>query len=144
MTPAEREREARFLFERDRTMYRATRALVRTVLSQYRDVAPADWRFETQEHGRPFVASPRLDEPLQFNLSNTRGLVVCAVSESLVEMGVDVERNDRVESAMQIAERFFSPSEVRTLMALPPEERAERFATIWTLKESYIKARGLG
>src|SRR6478735_12461604 len=42
---AERARHDALCYERDRVLYLATRALVRTVLSQYAEVAPAEWRF---------------------------------------------------------------------------------------------------
>ena len=41
-------------------------------------------------------------------------------------------------------DRFFSPCEARALRALPDSEQTRRFFAYWTLKESYIKARGLG
>jgi len=130
----------RFRFERDRRIQLATRALVRTILSKYEDVPPAAWRFETGEKGRPEIAHP--PSSLRFNLSNTHGLVVCAVVRE-VDVGVDVEPLDRRWS-MRIAERYFSPAEVAALRTLPEEARARRFLDLWTLKESYIKARGLG
>jgi 4'-phosphopantetheinyl transferase len=43
-----------------------------------------------------------------------------------------------------IAERFFSAQEVADLRALPEDEQPLVFFDYWTLKESYIKARGLG
>ena len=53
---------------------------MRTVLSNYADVAPADWRFAEGERGKPYIQSPAGAPTLHFNLSNTLGLVVCAVS----------------------------------------------------------------
>jgi 4'-phosphopantetheinyl transferase len=80
MTPAERERHRTFYFERDRRLFLATRTLVRTVLSNYAAVAPADWRFAAGEQGKPRICSPLLAPPIHFNLANTSGLVVCVVS----------------------------------------------------------------
>jgi 4'-phosphopantetheinyl transferase len=45
---------------------------------------------------------------------------------------------------MGLAGRYFAPLEVDALGALPAAERLGRFFAYWTLKESYIKARGLG
>lgn len=143
LTPDERTRHGRFHFERDQRLFLATRALVRTVLSQYAPVAPADWRFGAGEHGKPHIAPPRAPH-LWFNLSNTRGLVVCAVSLAHEALGTDVEAIDRRGELLAIADRSFSPFERAALRALPAEAQLARFFAYWTLKESYIKARGLG
>ena len=55
----EHERMARLVFERDRRRFLLTRALVRTMLSRYAAVAPADWTFIANVHGRPEI----LDRP---------------------------------------------------------------------------------
>jgi 4'-phosphopantetheinyl transferase len=144
LAPDERERHGSFHFERDRRLFLATRALVRTVLSSYATVAPADWRFATSEHGKPRIGSPVVTPPIYFNLANTPGMVVCVVSVAHEPLGVDAERIDREAEALGLAERYFSASEVRGLRALPACEQPRRFFAYWTLKESYIKARGLG
>lgn len=143
LTPAEQARHDRFYFERDRRLFLATRALVRCVLSEYASVEPAAWRFQEGERGKPFIASPKT-APLHFNLSNTYGLVVCAISTAHAQLGVDAECIDRPGETVSLAEHYFSPAEVRALQALPDEQKRERFFAYWTLKESYIKARGLG
>ncbi len=144
MTSEEQARHNRFYFARDRLLFLATRALVRTVLSCYADVAPENWRFSEQERGKPFIKSPTVLPALHFNLSNTYGLVVCAVSVTHPVLGVDAEFIDRPGETMSIADHYFSPQETRSLRALPPTAQRERFFSYWTLKESYIKARGLG
>jgi 4'-phosphopantetheinyl transferase len=142
IAPEERARLERFAFPRDRLLYLATRMLVRTVLSRYEPVAPAAWRFAISEHGRPEILGGA-EPPLRFNLSNTSGLVVCAVVRD-GEIGVDAERVGAAAARLDVADRFFAPAEVRALRALAPDEQPRRFCEYWTLKESYIKARGLG
>jgi len=144
MTSAERRRCDRFRFEKDRRMFRATRALVRTVLTRYQNVAPADWQFDEGEYGKPYISGPAAAPKLSVNLTNTKGLVVCAVSAPGGELGVDAENLTRTSDTIAIADRFFSASEVRALHAQPEHKQQERFFTYWTLKESYIKARGMG
>lgn len=142
LTPEERARGLRFYFERDRRQYVVTRALVRTVLSVYAGVDPADWRFSATRHGKPEVSAPDVAVPA-FNLSHTKGLVACAVGRT-PQLGVDVEQIHRERDLTHLATRYFAPDEVRDLRALPPELQQERFFAYWTLKESYIKARALG
>ncbi len=141
MTDGERVRHRRYYFERDRHMFLITRALVRTVLSHYADCEPAAWRFGANEYGRPHIVGP-VSGPF-FNLSNTPGLVACAVAHT-ERVGVDVEKITRRTEPLNIASRFFSASEVASLTSVPECEQRERFFALWTLKEAYIKARGMG
>ena len=144
LTEQERAQEKRFYFERDRHRYLITRALVRTTLSRYVDVRPQDWSFAPNSYGRPEI---RNDNPaagrLSFNLSHTSQLVVLAVTSD-DPVGVDTEDGYTREAPLGVADRFFAPREVADLRALAPERQPERFFQYWTLKESYIKARGMG
>jgi 4'-phosphopantetheinyl transferase len=143
MSDDEHARMARLIFDRDRRRFLMTRALVRSALSRYAAVAPADWTFTANVHGRPeLVDRPRGVPDLRFNLSHTEGLVACAVTIGR-EIGVDVEHVGR-RLTHDIAGRFFAPREVRDLHALPADEQPKRFYDYWTLKEAYIKARGFG
>jgi 4'-phosphopantetheinyl transferase len=144
MTEDERARHDRFVFAKDRLQFLATRALVRTVLSQYVEVEPTAWRFATFERGKPYILAPDGLPTLHFNLSNTRGLIVCAVSRQHPLLGCDTEDITRKTETVSIADHYFSPLEVQALRTLPAARHSERFFSYWTLKESYIKARGLG
>ncbi|MEO0420998.1 MAG: 4'-phosphopantetheinyl transferase superfamily protein [Pseudomonadota bacterium] len=144
----ERERWLRFRFAHDRERYLLARGLLRSVLSRYvPERHESAWRFQLNDHGRPFIVDeqqPQGGAPLYFNLSHTRGLVVLAVACSQ-EVGVDVEPLERDGPHLKMADRFFAPSEADALRALggAPAHR-DRFIELWTLKESYIKARGMG
>ena len=144
MTDGERDRYTRFRFDRDRRMFLATRVLVRTVLGRYVSVSSAAWRFGAGAYGKPYVAHPRLAPPIHFNVARTPGLVACVISVAHEAIGVDAERTDALADLMPVAERYFAPSEVQALGRVPAAEQAHRFLAYWTLKESYIKARGLG
>ncbi len=143
MSPEERVQQQRFYFAEGRHEYLVTRALVRTVLSRYVAVDPSIWRFERNEYGKPAIASPRDIPPLTFNLSHTAGLIVCLVALGH-DIGVAVEDMTRAGKTVEIAEQFFSPTEVAALHALPSSKQRSRFFEYWTLKEAYIKARGMG
>jgi 4'-phosphopantetheinyl transferase len=139
----ERERRLRLRFDRDRHERLVSVALVRTTLARYTDVAPRAWVFERNEHGRPEPVPGHGGPPLRINLSHTRGLVACAVTVDR-DIGVDVECVVRRGDPVAIADRYFAPAEVRALHACPAVHRRDRFFQYWTLKESYIKARGMG
>jgi 4'-phosphopantetheinyl transferase len=131
----------RFRVEKPRRRFLAGRAMLRRVLSGYDTRPPAAWAFEIARHGRPAIAGGN-PLNLQFNLSKSSDLVVCAVTREVI-IGVDVE-NVRRRAPLDVAETFFAPAEVAALRALPLEQQPGRFFEYWTLKESYIKARGLG
>jgi 4'-phosphopantetheinyl transferase len=124
-----------------RREYLAGRALVRTALSRYRPVAPADWAFRAGARGRP---EPDPENGLRFNLSHCDGLVVCAVAEGRA-VGVDAEPEARAAAVARLAPRVLSPEEIAGLERLAGgEARALRALELWTLKESYAKALGVG
>jgi 4'-phosphopantetheinyl transferase len=138
---AERARAARFAFEEDRQSYIAAHALLRAELSRRAGRAPQDWRFAATALGKPFLLEPPRD--LRFSLTHTRGMVAVAVAEG-VEIGVDVESDDRRAESMKLAERFFAPEEVALLRNVDGAARRELFFTIWTIKEAVVKATGQG
>ncbi|GAB2916423.1 4'-phosphopantetheinyl transferase superfamily protein [Paraburkholderia jirisanensis] len=133
----------RLALERVKSEFLVTRALCRSVLSLYADVAPAHWRFRKNGFGRPEVDSGGAAPPLRFNLSNTRELVVCAVTRS-ADVGVDVESLSRQADLDEIARHYFSLEERLALDALPLAARNRRFFEHWTLKEAYAKGTGVG
>jgi 4'-phosphopantetheinyl transferase len=138
IAPEEAQRLERLRFARDRQRYLAARVLVRTVLSRYAPLAPAAWRFIAGRYGRPEIGP---DQPaLQFNLSHTEGLVVCAVARDL-DVGVDAEHIGG-PAPLEVVDHCFAPTEIADVRALPDAEQPRRFFEYWTLKESYIKARG--
>jgi 4'-phosphopantetheinyl transferase len=143
MNEDEARRHARYRFEKNRHEFLLTRALVRTTLSRYADVDPRDWQFASNKHGCPEVAGPAGAPKLEFNLSNTTGLVAIIVARSM-HVGVDVEWMDRRTETVGIADRYFSKLEVAALRALPEDRQRYRFFQYWTLKESYIKGRKMG
>lgn len=137
----ERARCDRYLFERNRHEHVVAHALKRLCLSRYAPVDPRAWSFVIGERGKPEIAAPA--SGLRFNLSHTDGLVACLVADA-ADVGVDVETSARGTDTDAIASRFFAEPEVEAMMALPSEEHRYRFFEYWTLKEAYIKARGLG
>ena len=143
MTPEENKRHGRFRFQRHRHQYLITRALARTMLSRYTGIHSAGLQFLKNRYGKPELVLSKENPPVRFNLSHTQGLIACAVVlES--DIGVDTEDMKRRNVSLGIADRFFSEKEAHDLQELPEEKRRDRLYDYWTLKESYIKARGKG
>ncbi len=143
LTDDERSRRDRYVREVDRHTFVVTRALVRSVLSQHGPFAPDEWRFDVNAHGCPSVVDRQAGDPrLCFNVSHTAGLVALAVARGH-RVGVDVE-DARRAMRHDVAGHHFAPAEVADLRALPAEAQPRGFFEYWTLKEAYIKARGMG
>lgn len=139
----EKARQDRFIFEKHRHSFLIAHAFLRAVLSRYHDAAPKEWSFVKNQFGRPDLVIPEGCPPLVFNLSHTNGLAVCAVTLNR-DLGVDVEDMERDGATVSLAHRYFSKAELTALKALPSELQRHRFFELWTLKESYMKARGIG
>jgi 4'-phosphopantetheinyl transferase len=142
LSAEERERAERFAFSKDQRSYITAHWLVRRVLSCYVPVAPEAWEFARGLQGKPVLIGPDEGLGLLFNLSHTAGMVACAVTQ-LGEVGVDVE-TVRPREHLNLARRYFAPLEISQLEPLVAVNQANAFFRLWTLKEAYIKARGIG
>ncbi|PHN08618.1 4'-phosphopantetheinyl transferase family protein [Flavilitoribacter nigricans] len=136
----EKERAAKFYFEKDRHQYIVGRARLRLLLGRYLDLAPQAVRFEFNQFGKPNFPN---EQGLQFNISHSGGLAVMGFTRDAA-IGVDLEKiNPNIEVKL-IASRFFAEVEKRQILALPTERQASAFYRCWTSKEAFIKAHGQG
>jgi 4'-phosphopantetheinyl transferase len=140
LQPGEIERAQRYRFERHRRRFVVARGMLRVILARYTGLPPAAIRFETTEHGKPWLP----DSPeLTFNASDSREWMALGVTLHR-RIGVDIELVREDVSILSIARRFFSPREVAVLEALPDAEQLPAFFRCWTRKEAFIKAIGEG
>ncbi len=114
--------------------------MARTLVGRALDIQPDHWTWREGAHGRPEIAHP--ETPLHFNLAHSAGLVVCALANGR-EVGVDVEDLERPATDPKMIQRYFSPAEAADIER-HGEAWRDRFLRYWTLKEAYLKARGLG
>lgn len=137
----ERQQMQRFVFAKDRHRHLVARTVTRTVLSRYVGVPAERLAFDANRYGKPsLVGAP---DDLAFNVSHAGNLVVLAVSRGRA-LGVDTETIARGTPLTDLAERYFAREEADELSSHADEHRHVRFFEYWTLKESYIKARGMG
>ena len=133
-------RLARFAREVDGRMFLLGRLMARTLVGGALGCNPTAWTWREGERGRPEVGHPQSD--VRFNLAHSAGLVVCAVTRGR-DVGVDVEDLERRTPEAGIVDRYCAPAEVADIGARG-DEWPQRFLEYWTLKEAYLKARGLG
>lgn len=132
-SPERKRRAAQLLRPEDRRLCIAAGALAQRALEEA-GCAPEMAR---DANGKPyFPGNPALH--ISFSHSGERAL--CALGENPV--GCDVERMRPVAQSMY--RRCLTADEYAALSALPSSEQAGRFIRLWVLKESYMKAVGLG
>lgn len=129
----ERARAGRYRFEADRARSIVARSALRELLGRALDRDPRALRFVTGEHGKPALA----DGAVEFNVSHSGERVAIAIASAPV--GVDIEHDRELRDVLALAKRFFSPSEAAAV-----ERDPSLFLSIWTAKESVIKAIGGG
>src|SRR5208282_1858779 len=137
-------RRDRLHFPADRRDFAIAHDLLRRTLSRYSDVSPANWRFRADNYGKPSIDNPQQDlAHLSFSLSHLNGCVGCGVTFGKL-LGIDIESSDRVTLPLEIASRYFANHEWLRLREYSEDLRRIRFIELWTLKEAFLKAVGLG
>jgi 4'-phosphopantetheinyl transferase len=141
LSDTEKQRAARFVFERDRSRFITCRGLLRAVLAQLLSLSPVEVTFNYGEKGKPHLRG----SPLFFNLSHSNDQACIAACRETA-LGIDVEciRTPTHHTWVDLAQRFFSTAEIAELIALPASRQSEAFFACWTRKEAYLKLHGLG
>lgn len=137
----ELQRGNRFLREEDRRRFCLARAFLRLILAHYLPVRPMQIQFRTGPHGKLYLADNPI--PLQFNLSHSKELALYAVTLHQ-EVGIDVEWINPERPILPLAARFFTPAQSQSISALSDQEQLAAFYHLWTRKEAYLKALGVG
>ncbi len=137
---ADRARADRFRFERDRARFVLRHAFARRVLGRYLGVEPAAVAIRMSASGKPELRPPC---GISFSLSHADDMTVVTVTRGRC-VGVDVERLRHIDDAIGIAEGLFAKPEVEMLRSVPLAARSRVFLTLWTRKESFVKALGGG
>ena len=125
----------RMVFNQDKKLSLGAGALLECVLASH---GVTDLTFTTEHNKKPRLVN---EYGIKFNISHSGTKVICAVSDN--DIGCDVEQITDIN--MEIAKRFFFAEEYEALMKCTDRaERNDLFFRYWTLKESFMKAVGLG
>ena len=139
LSAAERARQARLRTPDMRRTYGRAHGFLRAVLSGYTSHSASQLPFTSNANGKPVLA----ESSLHFNLSYRPGRALLAVSNACV-VGADVEPLLPLTDAAALIKELFSPAEQAALQAAEPADWHRLFYTIWTRKEAYAKALGMG
>lgn len=138
--PQEIKKGLSFYTPKHQHRYLTTRAIIKDILNQYLSLKPSHtWVFAENEYGKPFLA----EHPnVYFNWSHSGddGLFMISWDEPV---GIDIEHQQKVEY-LAIAKILYSKEEQAFLTHLSPDELPYHFFHIWSQKEAFIKAIGMG
>ena len=139
----EKERAKGYHFTKDRERFIFARGHLRILLGRYLGIAPAEVKFLFNEYKKPSVQAIDRNRAIQFNVAHSADLSLVGVTFRQ-EIGVDVEYVNPDFSFDEILRQFFSGQEAARINAQPEVQRRETFYRLWTLKEAYLKALGIG
>lgn len=139
----ERERAARFKFEKHRKHFIAARGQLRLLLAAYIGQEADQLCFSYNRFGKPSLEKSSSSQPMQFNISHSHEFALMAFHPEW-ELGVDIEWMKPDFDGLHLVKRFFSQNEQKQMEEVPDALKKEAFFNGWTRKEAYIKARGRG
>lgn len=135
------QRASKFARSKDAIRYMASRAALRSTLARACHCAPRDVPLTTQDHGKPILmATPGA---VHFNLTHSDSWALIVLHPDRA-VGIDLELHRPVSDLEELTQSVFSPKELATWPATPPEERTRVFYSTWTRKEACLKAIGTG
>ncbi|KAF8076164.1 hypothetical protein FPV67DRAFT_1712452 [Lyophyllum atratum] len=130
------------------------RLLTRTLLQQ-RGIPISEMSYGETSAKKPYITTLGLDPPIAYNISHDNALVVMGFAPGIhnppaFSVGVDVMKvripgRDTLASFINSVGDQLTPLEHRSLTSkISQDETLRRFFWIWTMKEAYTKALGLG
>lgn len=141
LAPDEQSKAQRFRFPQDQHRYRFIRTVLRRLLAQNLDCDPTKLRFSYSAKGKPTLANPA--GPIHFSVSHSGDYGLIGIAQDQL-IGVDLELMQSKPNFMNLAQRFFAPSESLWLTTKTAADQQQNFYQFWTAKEAFLKATGLG
>lgn len=133
-----------YRFHRDRSRFVVRRGVLRTILAIYLNALPRDLRFTSVWCGKPRLVGPSSDwRDLDFSVSSSNGVALYAVGRG-VRIGIDIETFTSEPALLEAAEQLLTRRELTLLHRVSRSKRSEAFLALWTRKEAYVKACGIG
>ena len=140
LSESEKLKYDRFHFADDKLRFLKARYILRTIASAFHNNCdPKRIEISLNSFGKPFFN----DIPLHFSITHSGQVAAVAFSKHF-SVGIDIELKREVSDMSQLAKRFFADPEVNYLKQFRGEELIINFFRIWSSKEAYIKAIGLG
>jgi 4'-phosphopantetheinyl transferase len=122
------------------------RSTLKRLLADYAGLSPLDITFVKEASGKPVARTLTGERLPSFNISHSHGLLAVAMVDGGIEIGVDIERwtPTLLADIDALAAGHFTPVEHAEYRQLSSCCRPDAFLRLWTLKESVVKATGIG
>ncbi|XP_059694624.1 L-aminoadipate-semialdehyde dehydrogenase-phosphopantetheinyl transferase isoform X2 [Haemorhous mexicanus] len=149
--PEEKERIGQFVFARDAKAALAGRLLMRKLIAEELCIPWNEVRLQRTPKGKPFLASNLLtiNSNYNFNVSHQGDYAVLAAEPEL-QVGIDIMKTDlpgsrSIPNFFHIMKRQFTETEWDVIKSMSNEwMQLDMFYRHWALKESFLKAIGVG
>lgn len=104
------------------------------------DISSHNIEYEYNSYGKPNIKN---NPSFSFNISHSKDIIICTVYNNAIMLGCDIEKITEYKD--KIAKRFYTDFEYEHLKNIQDINiQTNDFFRIWTSKESYLKALGIG
>ncbi|XP_014673350.1 PREDICTED: L-aminoadipate-semialdehyde dehydrogenase-phosphopantetheinyl transferase-like [Priapulus caudatus] len=146
----ENQRIHKFVFRKDAKAALVGRLLLRKVIAEKLDIPWQKVKLVRTEKGKPILEDTE-DHRISFNIAHQGDYTVLASEMGPSTVGIDVMKAERpngikgLKDFFRLMRRQYTDHEWVTILKNPDEqEQLCAFYRLWCLKESYIKAVGIG
>lgn len=139
----ERKRANHFFFKRHQNRFILCRGLLRLLIGSYLGIDPKQIEFGYRKKGKPVLNGVSSFPGLFFNVSHSKELALFAFSRC-PKVGIDVEYIQYDSNMEWLENRLFHQGENAFLRNFDARERTKEFYHLWTSKEAFLKATGVG
>lgn len=140
LVPEEQEKYRRYKKQEDKEMFLCSRTILRNELEKKCKLS-FDEEIGFNEFQKPFLPG---HPDIFFNISHSKGKVMVGFANCPV--GVDIEKivDYDKKTLLEISKTVFNQEDINWLRQSVGIDCQQRFTKLWTLKESVIKAVGVG
>lgn len=133
----EQEKSGKYINYMSKRNYILGKFLTRIILTKYdQSKRPSQWRFRFTKYNKPIIK----ESNLKFNISHSGDYIAILISH--FQCGVDIEDRITAKEYKANIHRFLHPYEYRAIR--DNNYYNLLFLRVWTKKEAYVKALGLG
>ncbi len=139
----EQSRAERFRFGQHRQRYLSGHIALREIVGKYLHLNPSDLAIIRTPLGKPCLAPGTDKRHLNFSYSQSdnRALLAVGINHST---GIDIEHIRAGMDIESMARQLFSLPELEAIKSLPVGKKEYAFFELWTLREAFLKAEGIG